>query len=175
MDADERLRHTEESKTKTKEKIRKFVTKLEESHENVEKIFQEKSSLEVELKIKEQECRQLCVMQEQGEALNRLLREKIVKKQKKITTLKIKLQRKESELQSVLQEVQVLQKELPKAQKELKKKHEEVMQMHREKEELVHSYNIEKEQVSKLVQITFVLASDKEEMKVISRYKYIMH
>ena len=47
--------------------------------------------------------------------------------------------------------------------KKLKKKREKVMQLQREKEELAWSYNVEKEQVSKMVQI---LTSDKEEMKV---------
>ena len=45
----------------------------------------------------------------------------------------------------------------------MKKQHKQVMQLHREKEELTCSYNIEKEQVSKIVQL---LVSDKEEMQV---------
>ena len=66
-------------------------------------------------------------------------------------------------LNSALQEIQTQQEELSKVQEKLKKKREKVMQLQREKEELAWSYNVEKEQVSKMVQI---LTSDKEEMKV---------
>ena len=69
----------------------------------------------------------------------------------------------DSELHSALQEVETRQKGLSQAQKELKKQNEEVIQLQREKEELAWSYNIEKEQVSKIVQF---LVSDKEEMQV---------
>ena len=69
----------------------------------------------------------------------------------------------DSELQSALQEVQIGQKGLSEARKEVKKQHEQVIQLQREKEEVAWSYNIEKEQVSKIVQL---LVSDKEEMQV---------
>ena len=69
----------------------------------------------------------------------------------------------DSELKSALQEVQIGQKGLSEARKEVKKQHEQVIQLQREKEELAWSYNIEKEQVSKIVQL---LVSDKKEMQV---------
>ena len=166
LNAEEQLRQSQESKTKANEKATEAVTRLEESHGNMQQIVQEKKSLEMELKVKERECNLLSTMQEKDEALNQFLQTKINKKRKKIKSLKEELQRKECELQSALQEVQTRQEELTQARKELKNKHAEVIQLQREKEELASSYNIEKEQVSKLVQITFALTSDKEEMKV---------
>ena len=166
IDAEEQIKQSQDSKTKAEEKATEAVTKLEESHENMQKIAQEKSNLEMELNIKEREYKFLSTMQEKDEALNQFLQRKIGKKRKKIKTLKEELQRKECELQSALQEVQTREEELTQARKELKKNHTKVIQLQREKEELARSYNIEKEQVSKLVQITFALTSDKEEMKV---------
>ena len=162
MDAEEHLRQSQESKVKANERAREAVTKLEELHENVEKISEEKSNLEKELKIKERECELLSAMQEK-DAYNQVLQKKVDKKRKKIRSLKEKLQRKENELQSAMQEIQTRQEELSQAQNELKKQHKQVMQLQKEKEELACSYNIEKEQVSKIVQL---LVSDKEEMQV---------
>ena len=164
VDVEERLRHSQESKAKESENANKGWARLKNSCDNVEKISEEKSNLERELKIKERECELLCAMQEK-DAYNQVLQKKIDKKRKKIKILKEKLQRKESEVQSALQEVQTRQKELSQAQKELKKQHEEVIQLQREKEELECSYSIEKEQVSKMVQL---LASDKQELQVAS-------
>ena len=79
--------------------------------------------------------------------------------------MKKELKKKESELQTAMQEVGTMKEKLSQAQQELKKQHKEVMQLHRAKEELACSYNIEKEQVSKIVQL---LVSDKEEMQVTS-------
>ena len=166
IDAEEQIKQSQDSKTKAEEKATEAVTKLEESHENMQKIAQEKSNLEMELNVKEQEYKFLSTMQEKDEALNQFLQKKIDEKRKKIKTLKKELQRKECELQSALQEVQTRQEELMQARKELKKNHTKVIQLQREKEELARPCNIEKEQVSKLVQITFALTSDKEEMKV---------
>ena len=63
-----------------------------------------------------------------------------------------------------MQEAQNSEEELLQARKELKKQHEQVIKLQRE-EELAWSYNIEKKQVSKIVQL---LVSDKEEMQVTS-------
>ena len=166
MDAEERLRQTQEAQVKANEKASEAVTKLEELHENVEKISGEKSNLERELKIKERECELLCVMQGK-DAYNQVLQKKIDKKRKKIKRLKEELQSRYCELQSAMQEVETRQKELSQARKELKKQHQQVIQLQREKEELAWSYNIEKEQVSKIVQL---LVSDKEEMQVTSSW-----
>ena len=164
LDAEDRLRDAQESKVKANDIASEALTKLEELHKNVEKIFEEKSNLEKELKIKERECELLSAVQEK-DAHNRVLQKKIHKKKKKIKGLKKELKKKESELQTAIQEVGILKEKLSQAQQELKKQHEEVMQLHREKEELACSYNIEKEQISKIAQL---LASDKEEMQVTS-------
>ena len=162
-DAEECLRQSQESKVKANEKANEAVTKLEELHENVQKIAQEKSNLEKELKFKEREYQLLFTVHERDEELNQVLKMKVEKKRKKIKRLKEELQSMDSELQSALQEVQIGQKELSQAQNEVKKHHKQVIHLQKEKEELAWFYNIEKEQVSKIVQL---LVSDKEEMQV---------
>ena len=162
VDVKERLRPSQESEAKESEETNKVMTRLKNFRENVKKISEEKSNLERELNIKERECELLCAMLEK-DILNQVLQKKIDRKKEKIKDLKEELKWKEWELQSALQEVQTRHKELSQARKELKKKHEEVIQLQREKEELECSYSIEREQVSKIVQI---LASDKQELQV---------
>ena len=164
MDVEERLRHSQESKAKESEKTNKVMTRLKNLRENVEKISEEKSNFERELNIIEQECELLCAMLEK-DVFNQILQKKIDRKKEKIKDLKEELIQKGWELQSALQEVQTRQKELSQARKKLEKQHEEVIQLQREKEELECSYSIEREQVSKIVQI---LASDKQELQVTS-------
>ena len=165
VDAEERLRQSQESKAKANEKKNKAAAKCEELCKNVVKISGEKNNLEKELEIKVRECELLYKMQQKDE-YNQVLQNKIDKKRKKIKSLKKELQRKDCELQSALQEVQTQQEEMSRAQKQLKKKHKEVLQLHREKEELASSYNNEKKQLGTLVQI---LTSDKAEMQVTYR------
>jgi len=162
VDAEERLKQSQESKTKANEETNKAVAKCEELCKNVVKISEEKSNLEKELEIKVRECELLSKMQKKDE-YNQVLQKKIDKKRKKIKSLKKELQRKDCKLQSALQEVQTQQEEMSRAQKELEKEHKEVMKLYKEKEELACSYNSEKEQLSKRVQI---LTSDKENLKV---------
>ena len=162
LDAEEHLRHSDESRAKANRKTSETMTKLESLHENLEKMAQEKSSLERELKIKKQEC-QLLGARLEKDAYNQVLQEQIDKARKRIKSLKVELQRKDFELQFALKEVQINQNELLQAQKELKSQHEKVMLLRIEKEKLARSYNIRSKQVSKLVQI---LVSDKEETKV---------
>ena len=139
------------------------MAELEELHENMQKIAQEKNIIEMKLKFKEQQCELLSKMQGKDETYNQLLQTIIEKKKNKIKRLKEELQRKECEIKSALQKVQTKQEELSQARRELKKQHKKVIELQREKEELALSYNIEKEQVSKIVQL---LVSDKEEMQV---------
>ena len=117
----------------------------------------------MELKVQRRECEVLSAMQEEDEVSNQFLKMKLAKKEEEIKSLKEDLQSMDSELQSALQEAQTRQKELSRAQNKLKKHHEQVIQLQKEKEELAWSYNIEKEQVSKNVQL---LVSDREEMQV---------
>ena len=167
VDIEERLRQSQTSKAEANVKSSESETKLEEMLGNVQKIAQEKSNLEQKLSIKERECELLCAMQEK-DTYNQVLQKKVDKKRKKIKSLKRELQAKESELQSALQEVQTKQTELSEAQTVLRKQHEEVIKLQREKEELASSYYIEKEKVSKIVQI---LTSDKDKIQV--RYMYL--
>ena len=159
----ERLRCAQESKAKANDKTSEVLTKLEELYENMRKIAREKNSIEMKLKFKERESELLSKMQGKDETYNQFLQTIIEKKKNKIKRLKEELQKKECELKSALHVVQTKQEELSHARKELKKQHEEVIQLQREKEELAWSYSIEKEQVSKIVQL---LVSDKEEMHV---------
>ena len=165
VDAEERLRQSQESEVKANEEASEAVTKLKELHENVEKIAQEKSNLEMELKVQRRECEVLSAMQEEDEISNQFLKMKLAKKEEEIKSLKVELQSMDRELQSALQKVQTRQEELSRAQNKLKKQHEQVIQLQKEKEELAWSYNIEKEKVSKIVQL---LVFDKEEMQVTS-------
>lgn len=162
LDAEEHLRHSDESRAKESEKASETMIKLESLCENLEKMAQEKSSLEWELKIKKREC-QLLGARLEKDAYNQVLLEKIDKARRRIKSLKEELQRKDFELQSALKEVQSSQNKLLQAQIELKRQHEKVMQLRIGKEKLAHSYNIRSKQVSKLVQI---LVSNKEETKV---------
>ena len=82
LDAEERLRDAQESKVKANDIASEALTKLEELHKNVEKIFEEKSNLEKELKIKKQECKLRCAMQEK-DANNQVLQKKVDKKRKR--------------------------------------------------------------------------------------------
>lgn len=168
MNAKECLRHAQECKAKADEQTSETVAKLDDLHKNLVKIFEEKSDLEMKLKVKEGGYQILCGMQEK-DMYNQILQKEIDKKRKKIKNLKQELQKKDYELQSALQQLQIEKEELSHVRKELKKKHKEVMQLQREKEELSCSYNIEKEQVSKLVQIMFTHTTDNEEKKVTSR------
>ena len=62
LDAEDRLRDAQESKVKANDIASEVLTKLEELHKSVEKIFEEKGNLEKELKIKERECELLSAM-----------------------------------------------------------------------------------------------------------------
>lgn len=165
MDSEEHLEHAQKLKAEASQRTSEIMTRFEKLHEKVEKITQEKNSLEMELKFKEREYQMMLSAihekDDKNEVDNQFLRKKISKKKEKIKKLKEELRRKESEFQSVHQEARTLQNELLVAQLELKKKHEEVTQLQREKEKLASSYHIE--QFNKLLQIT---VADKEEMKV---------
>ena len=160
MDVEKRLAQSLESNGKANEKTLEAINKLEESREKVKKISEEKSTLEMELRIKRRECQLLSEMQEKE---NQGLQYKVDKKRKKIKRLKKELKSKEHELKSALEEVQILKEELSQALKEKEEKHKEVIQLQSKKDKLECSCNTEREYLSKLVQ---ALSSDKEEMKV---------
>ena len=142
------------------------MSRIEELHKKVQKIVQEKKILEIELQSKQKECQLLSEMKEKDTVLNLMLDEKISGKQKEIETLEKELQKRESDLESAQQEAGKYQKELLKVQAELKEKHKEVTQLKKENEKLSCSYSIDKQQVSKLIQLTVDLRSDKLGMEV---------
>ena len=156
------MKQLQESKSAANEKFNLVMSRIEELHKKVQKIVQEKKVLEIELQSKQTECQLLSEIKARDSALE----EKISKKRKKIEKLKKKLQAKESDLHSSLENAKKWQEELSQAQVELKEKHEEVKELREEKEKLACSFNIEQEQVSKLVQLTVTLTSEKTEMEV---------
>ena len=105
VDAENSLRRSQEAKAKANKKKSEVTTKLEELYNDVQKIDQEKSDLEMKLKIKEREYQLLCAMHEKD---NQILQNKIVKKKKKIKGLKEELQRKDVELQKLNEQVSQL-------------------------------------------------------------------
>ena len=169
VDSEEHLRQSQESKQIANENAKEQLSELEKLKEDVQKIGQEKSSIEMELKFKERECQLLSEIKE-DKTFNQFLQNKIAKKRKKIKRLKEELERTECKLLSVQREAQTRQEALSQARAEVRKTHEEVKELQREKEELACSYNIKKQQVSHLVQIAVALTSDKEEMKVLKYY-----
>ena len=150
------------------EKVVQVMSRIEELHKKVQKIVQEKKILEIELQSKQRECQLLSEMKEKDTVLNSMLNEKISGKQKEIETLEQELQKREYDLKSAQQEASKCQKELLKVQAELKERHNEFTQLKKKNEKLSCSYSIEKEQVSKLIQLTFDLRSDKQETEVSS-------
>ena len=168
-DSEEQLRQLQMSKSAVNEKVSQVMSRIEELHKKVRKIVQEKKILEIELQSKRKECQLLSEMKEKDAVLNSMLDEKISGKQKEIETLEKELQKRESDLQSAQQEASRWQEELLRVQAYLKEKHKEVVQLKKENEKLSCSYNIEKEQVSKLIQLTVDLRADKLEREVSTR------
>ena len=170
-DTDERLRDSQRSKSVVNEKVCQVMRRIEELHKKVRKIVQEKKILTIELQSKQRECQLLqkecqllSEMKEKDAVLNSMLVEKINGKQKEIESLEKQLQKRESDLQFAKQEAGRWQEELLKARTNLKEKDQEVIQLKKEYEKLSCSYSIEKEQVSKLIQLTVDLRSDKQEV-----------
>ena len=106
--------------------------------------------------------------QEKEVAYQTLLKHIIAKKKRKFEKLEEELRQKDSDLRSAQQDARLLLGELLQAQAEVKMKHEEVKKLQEKNEKLTCSYNIEKEQVSKLVQIMTTLTADKVKIEVCS-------
>ena len=167
------MEHSRKSKSAVNEVVSQVMCQLKELCERVQKIVQENKILLMELDSKQMELRLLSELKEKYAAdieKKPFYIAKISKKRLKIKKLEKELQRKKSDLQSALQEGQKMQKELSQAQVEMKKKDEEVKQLHEEKEKMACSFNIEQEQVSKLIT---TLTSEKTEMEVCMHQLYI--
>ena len=168
-DSEEQLRHSQKSRSAVNEKVTQVMSRIEELHKKVRKIVQEKKILKIELQSKRKECQLLSEIKEKDASLSLVLEEKINGKQKEIETLEKELQKRESDLHSAQQEARRWQEDLLKAKAELKEKDKQVIQLKKENENLSSSYNIEKEQLSKLIQLTVDLRSDKLEIQVSTR------
>ena len=135
VDSGAHLRQLQESKQAANENAKDFLTELEKLQESVQKIVQEKSNIELELKYKERECQLLSEIKE-DKFYNQFLQNKVAKKKKKIKRLKQELEMKECKLLSSQQEAQTWQEELLQARAEVRKKHKEVQELQRENEKL---------------------------------------
>jgi len=179
-DARKHLRDSESSKANIDENINRILCSISKLREKVQNIAHERNLTKEKLESKQQECQLLSEMrdlatasmrdskkqQEKEEAYRILVEEKIAKKRKKIDKLEQELQQKHSDLQSAQEEARSLDKKLLRARAELQRKHKEIQQLQKENEQLACSCNIEKEKVSKLVQITVALTSDKKKVEV---------
>ena len=195
MDTKTQLTNSQKSIASIDKNINQILCNISELQDKVESIAHERSITNDKLESKQQECQLLSEMQDvlaegirdskkqhqwfwkkdqekdrqlQGkEVAYRMLLEKIItKKMKKIEKLEEELRQKDSDLRSAQQEARSLNVKLLQARVELKMKHEEVKQLQKENEELACSYNIEKEQVSKLIQIAVILTADKTKIEV---------
>ena len=170
------MEHSRKSKSAVNEVVSQVMCQLKELCERAQKIVQENKILLMELDSKQMGLRLLSELKEKYAAdieKKTFYSAKISKKRLKIKKLEKELQRKKSDLQSALQEAQKMQKELSQAQVEMKKKDEEVKQLHEEKEKMACSFNIEQEQISKLVELITTLTSEKTEMEVCMHQLYI--
>ena len=177
LDNDKRLRDSQRSKASIDENINQILCSISKLREKVQSVANERNITKEKLESKQRECQLLSKMQdmlteskkqlqEKEVACRMLLEEKIAKKKKKIAKLEEELRQKDSELQSAMQETRPLHEKLLQARAELETKHEELTQLQKQNEELSCSYNIEKEQVSKLVQLSVVLNADKKKIEV---------
>ena len=162
MDAPQELPKAEDGRES------EILTNLEKLKIKVQKITQEKTSLEMELKYKEQQYQTLLSAKEKDEVYNQFLQIKLNKKKEKIKRLKEELGKKKHEFQPAHEEAQILQKELlllePKKHKPMK--HKEVKQLQR-KEKLACSDH----QFSEPSQIT---VANVREMKETSLYDSLL-
>ena len=195
MDTKKRLRDSQTSKASIDENINQILCSISKLREKVQSIAHERNLTKEKLEFKQRECQLLTEMrdlatasmrdskkqhhrfwkkdkdkdrhlQEKEEAYRILMEGKIAKKRKKIDKLEQELQQKDFDLQSAREEARSLEEKLLQARAELERKHEEIQQLQKENEELACSYNIEKEKVSKLVQVTVALTADKKKVEV---------
>ena len=187
-DSNQRLHDSQKSKQNIDDDMNQLLDNFSELRKKIGHITHERDRIKKELESKQRECQLLIEMrcmivekdkqlQQKDSAYNKLLeekhqkdlellQEKITKKQEKIEELERKLQKKESELQIAQQIVKAQQAELSQFRAQLKKKHEEMKDLQSENEKLASSCNSAREQVSKLVQLTVTLSSDKGKMEV---------
>ena len=171
VEIEQLLKSSRDSQLPLNENVTNVVSKLAELSEQLKKLSQDKDNTETKLQRNERDCVLLSEMQKvHDEEKCQLLQEIIDDKRREIKRLQEELKQKDHKLEQTRQKARSLQEKLSKVQDELKVKHEGMKTLQREKEELMRSYNSERETVRKLVQSTFALTSDRDEMKVLYNY-----
>ena len=171
MEIEQLLKSSRDLQLPLNENVTNVVSKLAELSEQVEKLSQDRDNTDTKLQRNERDCVLLSEMQNvHDEEKCQLLQEMIDDKRREIKRLQEELKQKDCNLEQARQKAKSLQEKLTKVQDELKVKHEGMKTLQREKEELMRSYNSERETVRKLVHSTFALTSDRDEMKVLYNY-----
>ena len=168
MEIEQLLKSSRDLQLPLNENVTNVVSELAKLSMQVQKLSQERDNTETKLQRTERDCMLLSEMQKvHDDEKCQLLQEIIDEKKREIKRLQEELKQKERKLECTQQEAKELQEKLSKVQDDLKVIHEDVKALQKEKEELTRSYNSEREKVSKLVQSTLILTSDREEMKVL--------
>ena len=168
MEIEQLLKSSRDLQLPLNENVTNVVSELAKLSKQVQKLSQERDSTETKLQRNKRDCMLLSEMQKvHDDEKCQLLQEIIDDKKREIKWLQEELKQKERKLECTQQEAKELQEKLSKVQDDLKVIHEDVKALQKEKEELTRSYNSEREKVSKLVQSTLILTSDREEMKVL--------
>ena len=172
-DSNKQLKDSQTSKQNIDDSINQLLNSFPKLREKIRSIADERNHIKKELESKQHECQLLIEMRgilvekdKQNSAYNKLLEEKISETREKIKELEGKLKNVEAELQAAQQRARTQQAELSNLRAQLKKKHEEVKNLQSEKETMVSSCNTARQEVSKLVQLTVTLSSDKGKMEV---------
>ena len=168
MEIEQLLMSSRDLQLPLNDNVTDVIYKLADLSKQVQKLSQDRDSTETKLQRNERDCELLSEMQKvhNEETKCQLLQEMIDDKRREIKRLQEELKQKDRKLEQTRQKAKSLQEKLSKVQGELKVKHEGMKKLQKEKEELTRSYNSEKETVRKLVQSTFALTSDRDEMKV---------
>lgn len=159
------LKTSKDSQVPLNDSVKNLVCELTKVSKEIQKLAQERDKTELELKRKQHHFEFLSGMKNNSTSCV-TLQEIINDNSQEIHRLKEALQVKEHQLQAIQLEAEVMRKNLSELQSKLKTKHEEVVSLQKEKEELTKAYNYEKEEAKKLVQISYTLTLDREEMKV---------
>ena len=169
MEIEQLLKSSRDLQLPLNENVTNVVSELAKLSMQVQKLSQDRDNTETKLQRNERDCVLLSEMLTVHDDTEKcqLLQRIIDYKERKIKRLKEELKCKEYDLECTQQEAKALQMKLAEVQDELKVIHEEVKALQIEKKELTRSFNSEREKVNKLVQSTFTLTSDREEMKVL--------
>ena len=168
-DSNQQLSESQKLKQSVDSSMNQLLNSFPNLREKIRSNADERNCIKKELESKQRECQlltEMCDMMEKDSASEKLLEEKITKKLKKIKKLKVELERKESELQAAQQRARAQQEELSDLQAQLKRKHDDMQMLQSANENLTSSCNSARQEVSKLVELTLILSSDKRKIEV---------